>query len=156
MAHNLCYCTLVPPEKVNSMNAEDLTKTPSGNHFVKTKVRRGLLPMILDELLSARKRAKKAMKEATDPLTRDVLNGRQLALKISANSVYGFTGATVGQLPCLEISTSVTAFGRQMIDHTKAMVEAKYCIANGYAHDAQVIYGDTDSVMCKFGVDTVA
>jgi len=30
-----------------------------------------------------------------------VLDGRQLALKISANSVYGFTGAVVGQLPCL-------------------------------------------------------
>lgn len=33
-----------------------------------------------------------------------VLDGRQLALKISANSVYGFTGAQVGKLPCLEIS----------------------------------------------------
>ncbi len=48
-----------------------------------------------------------------------VLNGRQLALKVSANSVYGFTGATVGQLPCLEISASVTAYGRQMIEHTQ-------------------------------------
>jgi len=84
-----------------------------------------------------------------------VLNGRQLALKISANSVYGFTGATSGILPCLEISASVTAFGRTMIDHTKAMVEAKYTIQNGYEHDAQVIYGDTDSVMVKFGTDSV-
>ena len=33
-----------------------------------------------------------------------VLDGRQLALKISANSVYGFTGAQVGKLPCLPIS----------------------------------------------------
>lgn len=33
-----------------------------------------------------------------------VLDGRQLALKISANSVYGFTGAQVGKLPCLEVS----------------------------------------------------
>ena len=33
-----------------------------------------------------------------------VLDGRQLALKVSANSVYGFTGAQVGKLPCLEIS----------------------------------------------------
>ena len=32
------------------------------------------------------------------------MDGRQLALKISANSVYGFTGAQVGKLPCLEIS----------------------------------------------------
>jgi len=34
-------------------------------------------------------------------MLRNVLEGRQLALKISANSVYGFTGATVGQQPCL-------------------------------------------------------
>ena len=34
-----------------------------------------------------------------------VRDGRQLALKISANSVYGFTGAQVGKLPCLEISS---------------------------------------------------
>lgn len=55
-----------------------------------------------------------------------MLNGRQLALKISANSVYGFTGASVGKLPCLEISQSVTAYGRQMIDLTKHAVEEIY------------------------------
>jgi DNA polymerase elongation subunit (family B) len=36
------------------------------------------------------------MAAATDPMEKAVQNGRQLALKISANSVYGFTGATVG------------------------------------------------------------
>jgi len=157
MAHNICYCTLVRPEQVQSMDPEQLTKAPStGSTFVKQTVRRGLLPMILEEILAARKKAKKAMNEATDPLTKSVLNGRQLALKVSANSVYGFTGATSGILPCLEISASITAFGRTMIDHTKAMVEAKYTIQNGYEHDAQVIYGDTDSVMVKFGTDSVA
>lgn len=58
--------------------------------------------------------------------SRMVLNGRQLALKISANSVYGFTGASVGKLPCLEISQSVTAYGRQMINLTKNAVEEVY------------------------------
>jgi len=155
MAHNLCYCTLVPPERSGGLRPDLVTVTPSGCRFVKRESRRGLLPMILEELLSARKRAKKEMAEATDPLTKMVLNGRQLALKISANSVYGFTGATVGVLPCLEISSSVTAFGRTMIDETKRQVEAAYCIAKGYKHDAQVVYGDTDSVMIKFGVDSI-
>ena len=54
-----------------------------------------------------------------------MLDGRQLALKISANSVYGFTGAQVGKLPCLEISQSVTAFGRMMIEQTKNEVESR-------------------------------
>lgn len=44
-----------------------------------------------------------------------VLDGRQLALKISANSVYGFTGAQLGKLQCMEISSSVTSFGMDMI-----------------------------------------
>ncbi|CAI6000367.1 unnamed protein product [Closterium sp. NIES-65] len=75
--------------------------------------------------------------------------------QVSANSVYGFTGATIGALPCLEISSSVTAYGRQMIEHTRAFVEQHYSIANGYSHNADVVYGDTDSVMVMFGVDTV-
>lgn len=49
-------------------------------------------------------RAKEDLKQETDPFRKKVLDGRQLALKISANSVYGFTGAQVGKLPCLEIS----------------------------------------------------
>jgi DNA polymerase elongation subunit (family B) len=73
--------------------------------------------------------------------------------EISANSVYGFTGATVGKLPCLEISSSVTAYGRQMIERTKTVVESYFSIANGRKWDARVIYGDTDSVMVEFGCD---
>lgn len=56
-------------------------------------MRKGLLPQILEELIGARKRAKLELAKETDPLRKAVLDGRQLALKISANSVYGFTGA---------------------------------------------------------------
>jgi len=158
MAHNLCYTTLLLPGAVGRLNLtpEQYIKTPSGNMFVKSSSRKGLLPEILEDLLGARKKAKADLKNETDPFKRGVLDGRQLALKISANSVYGFTGAQVGKLPCLEISQSVTAFGRMMIEQTKNEVESTYTIANGYEHDSKVIYGDTDSVMVRFGVSTVA
>jgi DNA polymerase delta subunit 1 len=155
MAHNLCYTTLIHPSKVSQFNEDQYIRTPSGSYFVKTSLRKGLLPEILEDLLAARKKAKEDLKKETDPLKKKVLDGRQLALKMSANSVYGFTGAQVGKLPCLDISQSVTAFGRVMIDMTKNCVEELYTAANGYPKDAQVIYGDTDSVMVNFGVGTV-
>jgi hypothetical protein len=61
-------------------------------------------------------------------------------------------GATVGKMPCLAISASVTAYGRQMIMHTREMVTTQFCRANGYEADCDVIYGDTDSVMVNFRV----
>ncbi|KAG3256569.1 DNA polymerase delta catalytic subunit isoform X1 [Ictidomys tridecemlineatus] len=158
MAHNLCYTTLLRPGAAQKLGltADQFIRTPTGDEFVKTSVRKGLLPQILENLLSARKRAKAELAQETDPLRRQVLDGRQLALKVSANSVYGFTGAQVGKLPCLEISQSVTGFGRQMIEKTKQLVESKYTVENGYSSDAKVVYGDTDSVMCRFGVSSVA
>ncbi|KAL4402294.1 DNA-directed DNA polymerase delta [Malassezia pachydermatis] len=155
MAHNLCYTTLLDKRTIDRLQlveGQDYVVTPNNNYFVKSSVRKGLLPEVLENLLAARKAAKADLKKETDPFRRAVLDGRQLALKISANSVYGFTGATVGRLPCLEISMSVTAYGRQMIEETKRQVEGHYTVKNGYEHDAMVIYGDTDSVMVKFGV----
>ncbi|KAI0305911.1 DNA polymerase family B-domain-containing protein [Multifurca ochricompacta] len=154
MAHNLCYTTLLDKNTIDRLNLQkdvDYIQTPNNDWFVKPSRRKGLLPTVLEDLISARKCAKADLKKETDPFKRAVLDGRQLALKISANSVYGFTGATIGKLPCLAISSSVTAYGRQMIEKTKAEVEAEYCVANGHTHNAEVIYGDTDSVMVRFG-----
>ncbi|KAK0609876.1 DNA polymerase delta catalytic subunit [Lasiodiplodia hormozganensis] len=153
-AHNLCYTTLLSKtsaEKMGLKKDEDYIVTPNGDMFCTAKVRKGLLTQIFEELLGARKQAKKDMGMEKDPFKKAILNGRQLALKISANSVYGLTGATNGKLPCLAIASSTTSYGRQMIEKTKDVVEKHYTIANGYSHDAQVIYGDTDSVMVKFG-----
>lgn len=45
------------PHRLSSSLTEDqFIKTPTGDEFVKTSVRKGLLPQILENLLSARKR----------------------------------------------------------------------------------------------------
>jgi len=149
-AYNLCYTTLASPQDIANLDPEDLNKNVNGT-FVKASKKKGILPTILSELLSARKQAKKDMKNAPNEFEKAVQNGRQLALKVSANSVYGFTGAAVGQLPCMAIASTVTNYGRQLLEKTKACVEETYTKANGYEYDSQVVYGDTDSVMVKFG-----
>ncbi|GMM35040.1 DNA-directed DNA polymerase delta [Saccharomycopsis crataegensis] len=156
MAHNLCYSTLLTKKAVEDFKLVkdvDYEESPTGDLFVKSNKRKGILPTILQELLGARKQAKKDMKNEPDPFKKSVLNGRQLALKISANSVYGFTGATIGKLPCLQVSSSVTAYGREMIQKTKEKVMETYNIKNGFKYDSVVVYGDTDSVMVKFGYE---
>lgn len=50
--------------------------------FVTKERRKGLLCNILEDLITARKRAKADLKKETDPFKRAVLDGRQLALKV--------------------------------------------------------------------------
>mmetsp|Transcript_3469 Transcript_3469/g.7649 ORF Transcript_3469/g.7649 Transcript_3469/m.7649 type:complete len:1149 (-) Transcript_3469:95-3541(-) len=154
-AYNLCYSTMVSPQEATKIDPSKFKRSENGHNFVHSNVKKGILPIILGELLSARKQAKKDMKNAPNEFEKAVQNGRQLALKISANSVYGFTGAAVGQLPCVPIAASVTSYGRFLLEKTKAYVEEHYTQAHGYEHNAQVVYGDTDSVMVKFGTKTV-
>jgi DNA polymerase delta subunit 1 len=103
-----------------------------------------LLPAILLELKQFRKQAKRDMAAATG-FMKEIYNGKQLAYKISMNSVYGFTGAGKGILPCVPIASTTTCRGREMIEETKNYVEKNF-------QGAKVRYGDTDSVMVEFDV----
>ncbi|XP_057270649.1 DNA polymerase delta catalytic subunit-like, partial [Pezoporus wallicus] len=93
-----------PGRAAPGLGPTDYIRTPSGELFVTSKVRRGLLPKVLEGLLEARSRVKQALAQEQDAGRCQVLQGRQGALKVSANSVYGFTGAQAGRLPCLEVS----------------------------------------------------
>jgi DNA polymerase delta subunit 1 len=112
--------------------------------FVKTV--QGVIPRLLQHLLKARKVAKKAMNAATDDFERSVQNGRQLALKVSCNSVYGFFGVSQkkGLLSCKPVAAVTTLKGRAFIDAAKTYVEAHYA-------GSKVLYGDTDSIMINWG-----
>lgn len=61
MAHNLCYSTLVPRFKAKEFKDDEITQTPNGDFFVKPSVKKGILPMILEELIAARKKAKREL-----------------------------------------------------------------------------------------------
>ena len=141
MAHNLCYSSMVMDSKYE--NIPGITYETFGFYKFAQDVP-SLLPSILLELKQFRKQAKKDMAQSTGAL-KEMYNGKQLAYKVSMNSVYGFTGAAKGMLPCVQIASTVTLKGRSMIDETKAYVEKNF-------PGSKVRYGDTDSVMVEFDV----
>jgi DNA polymerase elongation subunit (family B) len=161
IAHNYCYSTIVEsPEfdNIPGIEYKDIAwEEDSGvKHSIRfVQNRKGLLPKMLEKLWKERKAIKRQMKTTPDKNEYDVLNGVQLAIKVTMNSIYGFTGANYGRLPKKEIAAAVTAEGRRMIDHSKKCAEEWY--------DCEVVYGD--SVTCytpiyikrdgKFGIVTI-
>lgn len=111
---------------------------------------RGILPTILATLLGRRKQAKREMVAAPPGLPKAIANGQQLALKLVANSIYGFTGAAeVGMLPQPQIAAAVTCMGRKLTLGTKALCEKEEGVT--------CVYGDTDSVFLHLeGVTDIA
>jgi len=143
VAHNLCYSTLVMDPKYDNLPGVQYEQFGQWRFAQNCP---SLLPVILTELKQFRTKAKKDMDTAKGTQMEAVYNGKQLAYKISMNSVYGFTGATGGgMLPLVAIASTVTMRGRQMIEETKEFVEANF-------QGAHVRYGDTDSVMVEFDV----
>jgi DNA polymerase delta subunit 1 len=67
MAHNLCYSTLIPNYEVKKYSQDQYTKTPNNDYFLNKGIKKGLLPMILEELIAARKKARAELAKATDP-----------------------------------------------------------------------------------------
>lgn len=119
--------------------------------FLKTP--KGVLPQLLEHLLKARKDTRKKMTllsdSPTDAMIRQVLDKRQLAYKVSANSMYGAMGVTKGYLPFMPGAMCTTAMGRHSIQRAASYVQEKF--------GAQLIYGDTDSIYVHFPhIDTAA
>ena len=154
-AMNMCYSTLVTRPTINRMQwTEDeqvrtvpdyemgdrlkIIFNPENVSFVTTDVREGILPKILNDVLNERRAVKKEMKAHYGTPYYGVLNGRQLALKVTANSVYGFTGAQKGYLPEPRIASSVTKYGRGLTLRTMDMVDN-----NPDWKGSKVIYGDS-------------
>ncbi len=154
MAHNLCYTTVVVKEK-----PEDVVVAPSGGVFASRQVVKGIVPAILEDLLSRRQATREKMKTADEEELR-VLDATQLALKILLNSFYGYSGYARARLYSLTLANAVTSFGRENILRTRALIDddireiildgegafTKEEAAAGRAISLSVVYGDTDSV----------
>jgi DNA polymerase delta subunit 1 len=188
IAYNICYSTKVSRRwaKTNLKDDDYWSPFPAidgGKEtdfvFVKKHIREGILPKMLDGLLSARRNVKGMMKkvdENLEALLHSVLNGRQMALKVVCNSVYGFLKAFI--LRDKDLMSAVTSYGRNMIYKVKEVIERDFqdrevidveaCEKLGIDPEVEpkegekdlrplrrlsafIVYGDTDSVMVCFG-----
>ena len=99
---------------------------------------KAILPSILEELLAARKATRKLAEQQSDPFMANVLDKRQLAYKVTANSLYGQCGAKTSSFYEVDVAASTTATGRKLLTYAKRMVEE--------------VYGDADCQTSKYGI----
>jgi len=118
----------------------------------------GIMPSILKELLAARKATRKLIPQQTDEFMKNVLDKRQLSIKVTANSMYGQTGAKTSSFYEIDCAASTTAIGRKLLTYAKKVIEASYknrtveTSQGKVITNAEYVYGDTDSVFFKFNL----
>jgi DNA polymerase zeta len=160
IAYNYCYSTflgrIVNWRGTNKMGfteykrregllkllREHINIAPNGMMYTKAGIRKSLLAKMLTEILETRVMVKSGMKQDKDDRTlQQLLNHRQLALKLLANVTYGYTSASFsGRMPCSEIADSIVQTGRETLERAIAYIHS-------VDHwDAEVVYGDTDSL----------
>lgn len=117
--------------------------------FIKAEIKKGILPQLVQNLVNQRRAVRKQLdgvkdetgawiiKPEADPILRIILDKRQLALKVSANSMFGFLGAQGGKLPLIEGARCITAIGRMLIGKVNKYLEEKY--------QARIVYNDSVS-----------
>ena len=115
---------------------------------VPTEQEQGILPRLIATLVSRRRQVKSLMKDKNaKPEELATWDIKQLALKLTANSMYGCLGYTKSRFYARPLAVLTTYKGREILRSTKELAESKAL---------QVIYGDTDSVMINANVDSVA
>lgn len=83
-----------------------------------------------------------SISDVYDNFQKAVLDGLQLAYKVTANSLYGQLGSRMSPLFLKDLAACTTATGRKMILLAKEFLEQEY--------NANIVYGDTDSLMISF------
>lgn len=171
-AYNICYTTYVKEKDRNLVTRDmcnikavvcDQETDPNGDDevnkmirfvveendekirefwFVKEEYLPGLLPTLVKKLCIQRRIVQKMMETEENPEIWDMLNKKQIAIKVSTNSFFGFLGVLKnGKKPFRPAAVAITSWGRELITTTN-----NYLIDN---YGAIIVYGDTDSSMVR-------
>lgn len=132
--YNICFTTVDQPD-----NEDDPIDIPDSS------LPQGILPKQIRSLVECRREVKKLMVPGIDNDLKAQYNIRQLALKLTANSMYGCLGFSNSRFYAKHLAALVTQKGRDILLNTKGIVTKL---------NFEVIYGDTDSIMINsYSVD---
>lgn len=161
--YNLCFSTLewatiqeqqllkhkTPKKNVKTKIQEENQEQDDEEHVIPeptdalpalpTETTEGVLPRVIKTLVQRRKNVKKLLKNENNNNKKEELNIRQLALKLTANSMYGCLGFSNSRFYAQPIAALVTAMGREALQRTVDVAQNTL--------NLEVIYGDTDSIM---------
>uniref|UniRef100_A0A670ZEY3 DNA polymerase n=1 Tax=Pseudonaja textilis TaxID=8673 RepID=A0A670ZEY3_PSETE len=135
---NICFTT------VHRMSFSVHKKTEDGDQeeipeLPDSSLEMGILPKEIKKLVERRRQVKQLMKQPDlHPDLYLQYDIRQKALKLTANSMYGCLGFSYSRFYAKPLAALVTFKGREILLHTKEMVQKM---------NLEVIYGDTDSIM---------
>ena len=154
IASNLSHDTFIndpkydnlPGVEYKTVSYKNADESMTHSRFAKIPNKRGIIPKILIQLLAERSKFKKLMGKESDPFQKAVLDGVQLALKVTCNSVYGQCGASTSPIYLKDVAASTTAGGRNQLLFAKDFVEKNH-------PGAYCVYGDTDSIFVDFRID---
>mmetsp|Transcript_9013 Transcript_9013/g.19030 ORF Transcript_9013/g.19030 Transcript_9013/m.19030 type:complete len:1210 (+) Transcript_9013:3-3632(+) len=147
--YNLCFTTMDWSKSNSPSNTAD-GGVPQGDvlpPLPDESLDRGVLPRVIKTLVDRRRNVKKFMKNEKDANKKEELNLRQLALKLTANSMYGCLGFSASRFYAQPIAALVTAMGRETLQRTVDLAQTSIGL--------EVIYGDTDSIMINTRITDV-
>jgi DNA polymerase elongation subunit (family B) len=134
----------------------------------------GIYPRILDMLMKKRVECRKILKEKTKlrkecidgdeakqlEMEMVVLDSKQLALKLTCNSLYGFTGSKTSPIPCVAIAMCTTYSGRQVIQQASEVIQSKFngirVYGDSVSADTPIIVKDAKNIIYIKSIDDIA
>lgn len=142
--------SLYLPTHIIKQHINDIHVSPCGVAFLKPHIRRGVVPQMLEEILTSRLMVKNSIKvnhrrPQPSKSLHKLLHARQMGLKLISNVTYGYTSANYsGRMPSVEIADSIVSKGREILERSIELIE------NNSSWGGKVVYGDTDSLFILF------
>jgi len=136
--HNICFTTVDRPNETQVAKCASEADLLSATHQPDGTLDEGVLPQVLRRLVETRRNVKGAIKSERDARRLQMLEIRQMALKLTANSMYGCLGFQNSRFYAKPLAALITARGRDALQTAITVVQQELQL--------DVVYGDTDSV----------